>query len=282
MTQPEQSAVWSRHSSQWRKVGAPLRPSAEDGALMMAAVAPALGRHSDALEVVVLGVTPELVQLPWPAHTRLHAFDHSAEMIATVWQPHPRVPSAAQQASWQRLPLPDGSVDAFVGDGSLNALPTTGDYPEVLAELVRLLRPGGSLCLRCFIRPDARESLDAVAAAVAAGEVRSFHALKWRVAMALSEAPSFSVAVADIHAAFESAFPDRGRLSETTGWPAEAIATIDAYKGTQTRYTFPTMAALKAVCAPYFEVQEVLRGGYELAERCPTVRFARTPGTGGR
>ena len=279
MTQPEQSAVWRRHSSQWRKVGPPLRPGPEDADLMMAAVAPAMRQPAETADVVVLGVTPELVQLPWPAHARLHAFDHSAEMIASVWQPHPRIPSSAQQASWQHLPLPDQSVLVFVGDGSLNALPDLSDYPDVLAEVVRLMRPGGTLCLRCFIRPDVRESLYAVAAAVAAGRVGSFHALKWRVAMAISEGPAFSVAVADIHDAFEATFPDRERLASSTGWPVEVIGTIDAYKGTQTRYTFPTMAALKAISAPFFEVQEVLYGRYELAERCPTVRLgpARSP-----
>ena len=276
----DQRSVWRKHSGQWGKVGAPLRPSVQDGTLMMAAVSAELGR-TPASDVVVLGMTPEIIQLPWPESVRLQAFDHSAEMIASVWQPHQRVVSSAQQASWQSLPVADRSVCVAVGDGSFNVLPDLLSYANVLRELARVLQPGGLLCCRYFALPPVRESLQAVAAAVKAGEVKSFHALKWRVAMAVCEGPTFSVALPAIRAAFEALFPDRDSLAAATGWPREVIDTIDVYQGVQTRYTFVGLDTLQALCAPWFTLEALACGDYELAERCPTLslRLCRSAAT---
>jgi len=250
---------------------------------MMAAVSADLARPTTA-ELLVLGVTPEVVLLPWPASVRLHAFDHSEQMIATVWQPHPQIASSAQQASWQRLPLADHSVGVAVGDGSFNSLPELADYTEVMLELARVLQPDALLCLRYYALPPVRESLLEVGAAVKAGHVQSFHALKWRVAMAVCEGPTFSVALPAIRAAFEALFPDRDSLAASTGWRREVIDTIDAYQGLLTRYTFADLDTLKALCAPWFTLEAMACGDYELGERCPTLSLRRrsaatSPGT---
>lgn len=78
------SAVWQRHAGQWARIGAPLRPSPVDGAILLELSQPALvaGRP----RVVVMGVTPEVVGLAWPADSEVLAFDHSAAMIASVWR----------------------------------------------------------------------------------------------------------------------------------------------------------------------------------------------------
>ena len=241
---------------------------------MMAAVSADLARATSP-ELLVLGVTPEVVLLPWPAPVKLHAFDHSAEMIATVWQPHPQIVSSAQQASWQSLPLADHSVCVAVGDGSFNSMPELADYTDVLRELARVLQPDALLCVRYYALPPVRESLRDVGAAVAAGEVQSFHALKWRVAMAVCEGPAFSVAVPVIRAAFESLFPDRDSLAAATGWPREQIDTIDAYQGLLTRYTFADLDTLQALCAQWFTLEAMACGDYELGERCPTLSLRR-------
>ena len=110
------------------------------------------------------------------------------------------------------------------------------------------------------------------------GRIRSFHALKWRVAMLLSDGPEFSVAVAEIHATFDRLFPDRERLAAAGGWPGELISTIDAYAGAPTRYTFPTLAAALEAARPWFEAVEVRRGRYELSDCCPIVAFRRRAG----
>lgn len=272
MSSTPQGAVWMRHAVQWARVGPPLRPSEEDRHLFSALVAPAL---QPGATVGILGVTPELVQLPWPSGVRIQAFDHSPAMVEAVWAPNPAVPSEVCVTRWESLPCADGSLDAAVGDNSLGVLASLGDQEPVLRSLARVLRPGGLLVLRYFVRPDDPESPDAVISDVFSGRVRSFHALKWRVAMTLAETPGFSVAVSDIHRLFERMFPDREQLAAAGGWPVELIDTIDAYAGAPTRFTFSTLDAALANAGPWFQVVDVRRGSYELAERCPVVALRR-------
>lgn len=271
----EQTAVWAGHARHWDLVGAPLRPSPEDGALALALLRPALSASGSRGRLAVLGVTPELVHQPWPVGTDLHAFDHSVPMLETVWLPHPWLASRVTLSRWQALPVDDGHFDAVVGDGSFNALPSLDAYGPLFAELARVARSTAALVLRCFVRPQAPESVDAVVEAVMSGQVGSFHALKWRLAMALAEDGGGVVKVRSIHEAFCTRF-DRCALAKHTGWSTAVIDTIDAYSAADTVYTFPTLAQWQTHCEPFWRVETVRHAiHYELAERCPTVRFVR-------
>ncbi len=271
MNATTQTQVWQQHASQWDLVGAPLRPSPIDAELMRAAI---LGRHGEdlqGLQVAVLGVTPEVVGLAWPLASTIRAFDHSADMVRKVWRPHPTLASEVCLADWSGLPLASGSVDVFAGDNSLGALPTFVTCQNVLRELHRVLKRSGTLCLRCFIAPEVPESFASISEDVAHGRVLSFHALKWRLAMALCTGPDQNVVVHRIFQCFESVFPDRLALARMTGWSAEVINTIDVYRDSDTVYTFFTIASLRRLAMPWFSVQSIQYPDYELAARCPTV-----------
>jgi len=263
--------VWQQHASQWSLVGAPLRPSPADAALMRGAALAHHGPGAHDLQVCVLGVTPEVVGLDWPPGSTIRAFDHSADMVQKVWRPHPTLRCEVSLADWSELPLDHGTVDVFAGDNSLGALPSVVKCQDVLRELHRALKPTGVLCLRCFIAPELPETLQAIQEEVGRGRVGSFHALKWRVAMALCPGPDHNVAVHRIVECFDSLFPDRQLLSHRQGWPVTVINTIDAYRDSDVRYTFFTWKALERVAAPWFSIQTMEYPDYELAERCPTV-----------
>lgn len=271
LTNTIQTVVWGQNAHQWSRVGPPLKPSSEDTDLTLVSLRPLLDGVTYYRKVAILGVTPELVQLPWPADVELMAFDHSAHMIEQVWLPNPLVPSSIHQSDWAALPLESSSLMAVVGDGSFNALPSLNSYRDVLAELHRVMVPEALVIVRCFIRPDNVESLDEVVAAVQLGRVGSFHALKWRLAMSLADVPGAGVPVSDIHTAFEDCFPSRIQLAKQTGWSLLQIDTIDAYQDAATRYNFPTLTEMHAQCTPYFKVQDVRYATYELADRCPTL-----------
>lgn len=265
-----QDAVWQKHAAQWQRVGAPLKPCPEDGRHMLELLSP-VHRSRPQVNIGMLGVTPELVQLPWPASTHLHAFDHSQAMIEAVWTPNPAIPCTVTLSEWQRIPRDDHSLDAVIGDNSLGVLPDLASYRAVLSRIHELLREDGLMCLRFFIRPSDSEALGAIADDALRGKIGSFHALKWRIAMSLSQEPAFSVAVADIHAAFEAMFPDRQALAAAGDWERDTIDTIDAYLGAPTRFTFLTLDALTATCSDFFRLDSVRYGSYELSERCPTI-----------
>ena len=273
MNNSSQTHVWEKHASHWARVGAPLRPSAIDNALMRTAIEPSLRPAGQVSKIGILGVTPELVAMAWPKTIELFAFDHSEMMIREVWQPNPDVPSHVSLSSWQSLPLQTHSLDGLLGDNSLGALPSMSEYKLVFAELFRVLKPSGKLCLRCFISPEQPESADDIFKDVSAGGIKNFHVLKLKLAMTLSNCPSYSVFVKDIQALFDTKFPNRMALSKLTSWDLDVINTIDAYRGSETVYTFPTLEALKEVASPWFDIESISTPDYELSERCPTITF---------
>lgn len=259
---------WPRHARQWALVGPPLRPSPADVAAVRAQVA----RCGPAPRGLVLGVTPELIAAGWPAAARLIAVERSADVIAAIG---PRGPAAvALQADWRALPLAARSIDLAVGDGALSTLRFPDDYRALAGELARALAPGGRLALRLFAAPPTAEPLDAVAAALAAGAIGSFHALKWRVAMAIQPADR-NVGVAAIGRAVEALCGDRAALAARTGWPRAVIDAIDSYRGSALTYSFPTQAEVIAALGEALAVVDAVAPGYELGERCPTVTWAR-------
>ena len=200
----------------------------------------------------MLGVTPELVGLPW---TRVLAVDRDPAMIAAL---HPQPGAVA--GDWRALPCADAAFDVVAGDGCLTTVAYPTDVAAVAREIARVLAPGGVAVLRLFVAPETREALDAIEPG------GSFHALKWRIAMALGE----SVRVEDIRAAFDARFPDRAALAARTGWDRAVIDAIDVYRDSPAVYSFPTLARTLAALSPLV-ARDVIAPAYELGDRCPTV-----------
>ena len=133
-----------------------------------------------------------------------------------------------------------------------------------------MLADDGELALRLFTRPEVPETLLEVSRDLAANQIGSFHALKWRLAMAL-RSPTRNVPVVDILAVFDRFTGDRAALADRTGWAPETIATIDAYRDSPAVYSFPTLAEVRASFAPIFDEVACVFPSYELGERCPTL-----------
>lgn len=256
------SGEWRNFAGVYGRLGPPLRPSPADVANVAKAIAGTDRR------VLLFGVTPELSALG----DELVAVDNSPRMLAAIW-PGDRDGRRALLADWTRLPFEDGAFDAVIGDGSLNSAP--GQVEQVLAEARRVLAPGGRAVFRAFCSPETPERLDAIRSDADGGRDGNFHALKWRIAMALAAGEADAIVpVRKILAAFDELFPDRDALAARTGWSKDAIATIDAYQQADHSLGFPTLAQLLKLGERFFGPAEVLHGaGYPLAERCPTIAW---------
>jgi len=269
--EPLHAVSFSRNAPLWSRMASPLRPCDEDIELLVA-MAAAPDHEASRL---LLGVTPEIADRFTPADGMLNAVDVSAEMIRSVWvgdTTHRR----AIIGNWLALPFATGSIDTVLADGILVLLPFPQGARRLAAELARVLRPGGHLAIRCFCRPPSAEALGDVLDAARSATIGSFHAFKWRLAMALQgDDPSVGVAVSDVWRCFEEAFPDREHLSRLTGWSGESISTIDVYRDNPARYAYPDEWAIAAAISGSLEHTETYRGNYELAERCPVLGFRR-------
>jgi SAM-dependent methyltransferase len=266
------SQLWESNARHWDSIGFPLHPSPQDIAILSRLLAD-LGAALARPRACLLGVTPEIALMRWPPETRLFAFDYNPAMIKTVW-PGARLANAAVAcANWARMPVADAACDIVVGDGCFSALDYPEGYAAVSSEIRRILRPGGLFAVRAFIRPDRPEPVGTVFDDLRAGRIGNFHIFKWRLNMALHGDLAAGVRLSDSWDAWRQAFPDPAVLARTLNWPIEEISTIDAYRGVDTRYTFPTLEELREALASYFLEMACVHPGYELGERCPTLLF---------
>lgn len=258
---------WSQHARQWRLIGPPLRPCAEDIRGLSALLerwAPSPPR------ALLLGVTPEIVSMRWPEGTRLTAVDRNAGMIAEVF-PHrsASVGSEVVEADWGAMPFADDTFDVIIGDGCLSMFAFPTGYERLVAELERVAAPDAVLILRLFASVTPQEALAEVAADLWARRIGNFHVLKWRVAMAIQAHDC--VRLGSIHDAYLSIVPDARRLTDELGWDPAVLGTIDVYRGSDTCYSFPTVEAVVGMLARRHRELAREVPDYELGDRCPTL-----------
>jgi len=271
---------WPDLARRWSLVGPPLRVSAEDAAAY-AEFARRILERPQPPRVLILGVTPELYGLPWPAGTLLRAADRSAAMARAVW---PGPPEAVQIEDWTRLSFAPSSFDLALCDGGLHLL----SYPDGQAGFVRSLRrvlaPGALLLLRLFVPPPEAEAVDEVLRDLGAGRIGNVNELKIRLDMALQPDPVTGVRIGDVWEAFERAEPDLDALAARTGWSRESLGSIEAYRGSEATYHFVTerqVRRLFEVDPGGFTVEAVREPAYELGQRFPLVALRRGPEDGG-
>lgn len=264
---PAPGSVWSRHARQWNLITSPLRPVAEDTALIAAGIdtqGPAL----------LLGVTVELRGIV----RELTAIDSNPAMIGRFHADGDRPGQTARQGDWRDMDkfLPAGRFTGAMGDGSLNMLSYPRDYEATLNALSRVLKPGAGAAFRLFATPEreVQETPQAVIDAAHAGLIGNFHAFKWRLAQALvARSGQADIPVRAIHAAFTAGVPDRSGLAAETGWDIASIDTIDAYRESISVYSFPTLSQFVAILPRPWQLAKTHFPGYELGERCPVLHL---------
>jgi SAM-dependent methyltransferase len=264
---------WKDHARQWSYFGSPLRPCSEDIAFALGAVEGWIARTGQTTPtLLIVGVTPELCRLPINEGSRTIAIDNSMDMIRAIWPGRTRARDAAICANWLCMPIADASIDLALADGALSALPYPSGYRDFFRELRRMLRRNGECIIRCFTHPDERETVADVFADLANERIGNFHVLKWRLAMALQPDVETGVAVGSVWSALHAVWSDLNLLANRFGWPIEVVRTIEAYRGIETRYSFPTLAEYDELFSQFgFRIDEILTPAYQLGQRCPTL-----------
>ena len=273
---------FDRHAQNWYLFGSPLRPRAEDMRLMQSC----FGKWHSAyrptqstvpLKALLLGVTPEIATQDWGVPVDLTALDISQAMITTVW-PGDTPTRRALCADWQEMPVAGHDFDMLLGDGIFTLLDYPAGYASLAQAIQRCLKYDGLFMMRAFCRPVTAESLTSIFDDLWNKRIGSFHAFKWRLAMAIhGDDIRRGVAVAKIWETYHANVSGHERLAQATGWPVEVIATIDAYRDSTAVYTFPNVDELIDYTAPYLtctsQGTDQGAGRYELAERCPLLCF---------
>jgi SAM-dependent methyltransferase len=268
------SEQWSAVARQWEQIGQPLRPTAQDLDFVSAAIGTWVSQHHTP-RALVLGVTPELYNLPWPLGTDILAIDHTQAMIDAVW-PGPK--DAAICAEWTEMPLPDSSRDIVLCDGGVILLHYPDDHRKFVDQLSRIIAPGGLCILRLFVPPEEREDIESVFRDLLESRIANLNLLKLRLGMAMQPSASQGIQPRQVWNAIHQVAPDLDHLAERIGWPIEHLLAINAYRDRATSYHFLSIQqVLELFCTTQagFEHESTHIPDYELGERCPTLVLRR-------
>jgi SAM-dependent methyltransferase len=270
---PPRDPHWSDVAFHWDDYGPPLRPSPADVAVYEAWIDRACTGRGARMSALLLGVTPEIATLRWPAGARLTAIDRSAPMIARVW-PGDVDGRRALEADWFAFDPGGERYDVIVGDGVFTILDFPGRFASLAARIRAWLAPGGTFLTRLFLRPAQAEPVDDVARDLREGRAGSIHAFKFRLAMALQRDAATGVRMREVHDAWRDLRIDADALARATGWPRREIETLHYFRGRDARLSFPTPDEMRASIAAAFDVDEArVVDGYPMAGRCPLWRL---------
>jgi SAM-dependent methyltransferase len=226
------------------------------------------------IDILALGVTPEIALFPWAPDFRHTAIDASEDMIRSVW-PGDTSQRQAVLGNWLDLPFADASFDLIVTDTGLALIVGVEKLRAAANELRRVLRKDGRMAMRHFARPSSPETLEAIVQAAETGQLHNFHELKLRLLMAVeSSTPETGVRLADVHACFQRLFPDRALLAGRLGCDPRTVSAIDTYQDRGARYAFHSLTDLAQAFAEFILVPGP-PGRYPAANICPV--FSLTP-----
>ena len=273
---------WEELSRRWNEMGPPVRPARQDTDLLQRVTDQALADAGRAApRVLVLGVTPEIATMRWPARTRLLALDSSEAMIRNVWPAREVTDGTAALADWLAMPVRDGAYDLIVGDGSLSVPRHPEGSFALVREMRRVLKDDGALAMRMFTRPETTESLESIFSDLRNGRIGSLDFLKWRLVMALHGDLTAGTRMGDVWDAWQENVPDPGELMRSLGWPPEAPRILEGLRGMDARLTFPTLREARAALSREFVETACMCPDYETGNRYPTVLLRPKPRTGG-
>ncbi|MEZ5892539.1 MAG: methyltransferase domain-containing protein [Parvularculaceae bacterium] len=256
----EAESEWAFLAKSYARIGAPMRPTPPD----VASIARLIAGHDR--HVLMLGATPAYAEVG----DTLTAVDNEPRMISANWAGD-NARRRAVKADWLDMPFADGAFTAIIGDGSLNSV--NENMPALLAEMRRVLAPGGVAAVRLFCTPETPETLDAIEHGYFDHPDLNSTAARFRIAMAMApHEPHHVVYLEKVLDAFNRFWPDRELLAEKTGWERFDIDRFDALRGTGHRVAFPPRAAFAEAARRHFaHIDFVESAGYPLAERCPVL-----------
>jgi len=221
----------------------------------------------------MLGVTPEIAGMAWPAGTKLMAIDRSEPMIAHVWPGDIAGSRTAIRADW--FDHDYGRIDIVIGDGVFAIMRYPDQYRKLVGKIAAALPAGGLFVTRPFLQAIERETTETVVRDMVDGRIGSINAFKFRLAMSMQSSAEEGVRHGDVFDAARRAGIDCDTLAARTGWSELEIDTLRIYEGKDARLSFPSTGEMASLMSEHYETIGEARSDYEMGERCPVMTYRR-------
>lgn len=259
---------WDRIALRWR-IAEPLAPGREDISWFEHRTE-RYGRVGT--RAALLGVTAAIATMRWPEAAMLVAIDWSPGMLKNVW-PVEGTPERTSVvcADWRELPIAGASLDLVIGDGCYTALGTLAEAASLNAQLHRVLKPGGTVLMRCFCRPEAGLDIDELFEQLFGARITNLDLFRWLLAMALQGSNGAGISVRDIWAQWARRVPDARARQARLGWSEDGIANMEHMATATMTYNFASLEELLQTAAPEFEVIEHDCPGYAWGQLFPRI-----------
>jgi hypothetical protein len=272
-----QPTHWDRTVEIMRRMRAPMRPHESEVSVferwVQEKLSSAKPAHGARFEVLLLGVTEELVAMSWPDDVRLTAVDRSNHMIAAFWPGD--VPSRRRlvKADWLDMPFPHASFDLAIGDGIFHTQQYPAGYRQLAAIIAGLLKPHGSFAVRGLLQLDQKESPATIAAAFRRGEISDYHELRFRLLTSLQDDCAQGVVATkeNLDQALLAQHIGLNEVYERTSYepPPGPSRALPAQSARDSTVSFPTLQELGQILIEKFRVTSCRYGAHPLATRCP-------------
>jgi SAM-dependent methyltransferase len=226
---------------------------------------------------MLLGVTPAIATMRWPAQTHLVALDWCDGMFRNVF-PREGLPPRCERVrgDWREMPVATASLDLVVGDGFYSTFPDLAGPAQVNREIARVLRAGGALVMRCHRRLDRAPHVADLFSRLFAGEIRDLDIFRFVLAMAVHGDSREGVRLDDVWRAWREHVPDSREAQSRYGWADAPLANIEGWKDVASRYFFPDLAQIRELATPAFDIEECEIPAYEWGEHFPRFTLRRS------
>jgi len=267
-------AYWEARSRDWR-VATPISPLPDDVRFYEANAA-RFGAEAAPPRALLLGVTPAIAVMRWPAGTDLVALDWADGMLRNVFpRDHVNAFTLPVRGDWREMPFPEASFDFVLGDGCYSTFATFEGPVQVNREVARVMRPGGLFCVRCHRRSNRVMPVARLFDSLFSGGIRDLDMFRWQLAMSMHGDSPNGICLGDVWQAWNVQVPDPAPLQERFGWTAQALANLQGWRGSKSRYLFPTLAQLEALVNRDFELEDCDIPTYEWGENFPRLTMRR-------
>jgi SAM-dependent methyltransferase len=254
-------------AARWKLVGPPLRPTEPD----LEAFRRCISRAPSS--VLILGVTPELFHLGFPASTRVQALDASQEMIGHVW---PGSADSAHLGSWTDPPWSKESFDLVICDGGFGLLPPSAQA-KLLSQVDDLLSPGGQFVVRLFAPQGKTGTLSAIRNDLLSKNIPSLDALKLRLWGALQTSSEEGVSPRHVVAHIDEFSGGARSLETLLDWPLDHLLALDVHRTSEVRYHLVDAQQLVALASSTtaLRLQSTEIPAHPFGECCPVVSLLK-------